>query len=606
MATSVTAVPLTDLAQLGTVRTAGLQLHTIRQVSTINAPNLTGLDDEGRSFGDLILDSGDVTRVDNGHIRIQGAVEGSSKLSVLETGVWNKNTTVGTLTNSTLEATTLQEHISAGTLITGLKIPNLGGSSLQTDKVYALRNIGTTGHCAWASINDIEGDLAVTGELSVSADTFLTQNVSIGGDTTIVGILSLASTLDVFDGVIARSTLSVSGRSDLDSSLNVTGSVAFGDTLSVNGDTNMASAVSIAGMITGEGQVEFGDTLSVSGFTQLEDHLSVSLDTSLRNLTIRGQLMPFSNGMTVTTGNVIVGDTLSVGSSVITSSTLSVASSSTFQGPNFDVNAASNVNIGTATTAVNILADTCNTAGNFALDGHLSVANTSSVLLSTPVLSISGNTFSEGNVSALGNLSIGSDINCDTGLRVGSTLHVQSSGQVGGAFTVGSHLSVGGTVTINGDLQVEGTSTTINTQNVTVEDTTLELNVRSDASDTNADGAGLFIRGDTNKSITYKRAGTFDTTSDQLSAFSLSDDLVLGEKSTPFVSAEDSKLNVSRRSNAIHLGDTSSTDGHWMIVVDIERQKLQFWFGQALDDASAMDAMPAAQAKLAFEIQKPA
>ena len=81
--TTVTSVPLSGLNSFGTIRTTGIQAHTIRQISTINAPNLTGSD------GDLVIDSGDTSRTDNGKFKVRGGLSGDIKTEVLETGVWD-------------------------------------------------------------------------------------------------------------------------------------------------------------------------------------------------------------------------------------------------------------------------------------------------------------------------------------------------------------------------------------------------------------------------------------------------------------------------------------------------------------------------------------
>ena len=103
MSTTVSNLPLAGLSNFGTIKTTGLQLHTIRQVSTINAPNLTG------ENGDLVLDSGVTSRSNNGHLKIKGGYEGQSKLDVLTAGVWDKLTDVGLLKCLCSDATVGQE-----------------------------------------------------------------------------------------------------------------------------------------------------------------------------------------------------------------------------------------------------------------------------------------------------------------------------------------------------------------------------------------------------------------------------------------------------------------------------------------------------------------
>lgn len=69
-----------------------------------------------------------------------------------------------------------------------------------------------------------------------------------------------------------------------------------------------------------------------------------------------------------------------------------------------------------------------------------------------------------------------------------------------------SEVTVGGSLTVVGDLTVEGTTTTINTSNVTVEDKNITLASVATPSDATADGAGITIRGSTDKTIVYSQA----------------------------------------------------------------------------------------------------
>lgn len=69
-----------------------------------------------------------------------------------------------------------------------------------------------------------------------------------------------------------------------------------------------------------------------------------------------------------------------------------------------------------------------------------------------------------------------------------------------------SQVEMGGNLIITGNLTVEGTTTTINTANVTVEDKNITIANVAVPSDATADGAGITIRGSTNKTISYSLA----------------------------------------------------------------------------------------------------
>ena len=66
--------------------------------------------------------------------------------------------------------------------------------------------------------------------------------------------------------------------------------------------------------------------------------------------------------------------------------------------------------------------------------------------------------------------------------------------------------TVGGNLVVTGDLTVEGTTTTINTSNITIEDKNITVANVPSPSNITADGAGLTIKGTTDKTIAYSNA----------------------------------------------------------------------------------------------------
>ena len=66
-----------------------------------------------------------------------------------------------------------------------------------------------------------------------------------------------------------------------------------------------------------------------------------------------------------------------------------------------------------------------------------------------------------------------------------------------------SQVNVGGNLTVFGNLSVEGTTTTLNTSDLTIEDKNIIIANVSSPTDLTADGAGITIKGDTDKTILY-------------------------------------------------------------------------------------------------------
>jgi predicted acyltransferase (DUF342 family) len=535
-------------------------------------------------------------------LKIKGGYEGQSKLDVLTAGVWDKSEDVGVLTNSSITSQTIEEHLSIGTLMTGLKIPMLSGT-MDSSKVYALRNVGTNGHVAWASINDIGGDLQVTGDLSVSHGAFLAADLSVGGDTKIDGNLDVNSNFYAAGNIKTDSSLSIGGRLDLETQMIVGGITILNSSLSVATSVTAKQTLSVGSFIISEDAL-VKDTLSVGNDCQFEGHISISSDVSMNDLHIRGRLFPFSSGLSVG-GDIVFLNSLSVNGATVIADKLSVGDDVILEGENFHLNGSSTISLGQASSIITVSGDSFTALTPIKIEGHLSVGNSTSIILDTPILSVQGSIFTESDATYRGKLNLANDLSCGSSGFFGSALTVHESANIGTNAVVGDTLSVGGAVIITGSLDVQGTTTTISSTVLTVQDKTLELGVVETPSDSLAVGSGLIIKGGTDKSITYTRSATASASTQQLSAFQLSEDLILGRKSTPFESSLNSRLVEDPRSHVLHMGDLGSTDGHWMIVSNINEGTLQFWYGQDIADDQTLDAMPFSSAKLAFEIRKP-
>ncbi len=81
---------------------------------------------------------------------------------------------------------------------------------------------------------------------------------------------------------------------------------------------------------------------------------------------------------------------------------------------------------------------------------------------------------------------------------------------------IDSQLAVGGSVIIEGDLTVNGTTTTVNTANVTIEDKNLTIASVSSPTDVTADGAGITIKGTTDKTFNYIQSSNYMQLSESL------------------------------------------------------------------------------------------
>jgi hypothetical protein len=94
----------------------------------------------------------------------------------------------------------------------------------------------------------------------------------------------------------------------------------------------------------------------------------------------------------------------------------------------------------------------------------------------------------------------------------------------------GSELTVGGDLTVVGNLTVEGTATTIESTTLTVEDKNIELAVVDTPDDTTADGGGITLKGDTDKTINWVDATDAWTFSEHVDLASAKEFRIAGTK----------------------------------------------------------------------------
>lgn len=116
-----------------------------------------------------------------------------------------------------------------------------------------------------------------------------------------------------------------------------------------------------------------------------------------------------------------------------------------------------------------------------------------------------------------------------TGTTLNSTVVSSSLTSVG---TLTS-LTTSGDVTVGGNLTVNGTTTTINSTTVSVDDKNIELASVASPTDTTADGAGITVKGDSDKTFNWVNATQAWTSSEHLSlatgkAYHINGNQVLG------------------------------------------------------------------------------
>lgn len=375
-----------------------------------------------------------------------------------------------------------------------------------TDLVSAIQS-----RVASSGSNGISSNWGAMGSLELSLDS--TYSPTFAG-------LTINSSSIVFEGATAdafETTLTVTDpTSDRTITLpNATGTVALtADKLSAFAATSSSELAGVISDETGTGALVFGNqptlngavitatggtpvihgillpathTIIFEGTTDdaFETTLTVADPTADRTITL-----PNVTGTVVTTG-----DTGSITSAMIADGTIATADIA-----NAAVTAAKLES--TAVTAGSY--GGAGTVGGFTVDaqGRLTAASNTAISITASQISDKAT-------------------NLVTGLTgTANQINVSNSGVGGVTLSLSSNVTIPNNLTVTGDLTVQGNTVTLNTETLTVEDKNIILGNTTLYSDMTADGGGITILGNTNKTFNWIGSTAAWTASENLNLVS--------------------------------------------------------------------------------------
>lgn len=141
-----------------------------------------------------------------------------------------------------------------------------------------------------------------------------------------------------------------------------------------------------------------------------------------------------------------------------------------------------------------------NSSGDVYISGITTINDKVKVGVGTTALIVEGDARITG-ILTIGTSSITLDGSSNT-INVGAAVTISTSDIKVGELTIGSSGIIGSAATFT-NLTVNGTQTIINTTSLEISDKTIGIGSTSTPSDSLADGSGIIVYGDTNKSITY-------------------------------------------------------------------------------------------------------
>jgi hypothetical protein len=384
-----------------------------------------------------------------------------------------------------------------------------------------------------ANVNSNVSNVATS--FTVAGDSGTSQTITSGIDTlTIAGGVGLSSVGGATDTV----TLNLDNTAVTAGSFGAANTVA---TFTVDAQGRLTAAGNTAISIVAAGvsdfneaaQDAFGSLVSAgaqSGITVTYDDANAKVDFSVaaQSFTLAGD---GGSSQTVTSG-----DTLTISGGTGLTATAGATDTLTI---NLDNTAVTGGSYGSANTVSTFTVDA---QGRLTAAGNSTIAITSANLDNTAVTAGSYGaansvaTFTvdaKGRLTAAGNTTIsitGSQVSdlgtaavtSITGTSNEITVSGTGSGPYTGAITIGlpDDVTIGNTLTVTGDLIVQGNTTTLNTATLVVEDKNVVLANVASPTDITADGAGITILGDSNKTFNWVDATDAWTSSEHLNLLS--------------------------------------------------------------------------------------
>jgi|688.fasta_scaffold00338_30 hypothetical protein len=361
------------------------------------------------------------------------------------------------------------------------------------------------------TIDDAE-TVTISGGTGLSSIASSTNTITLHLDNTTVtaGSYGSASAIPTFT-VDAQGRLSAAGTASISTSFTVDAdngdnlTIAGGDTFTIVGGIGLTSVASATDTLTLDldnttvTAGSYGGAASVGSFTvdaqgRLTAASSTTIEIALGTNTSGSYVATITGGTGVTSSAATTGEgtthSLSIGQDVATSASV------TFAG--LTLNGGSMVFEGaTADAHETTLAVTDPTA-----DRTITLPDaTGTVALTADKLSAFAATSSSELAGIISD-------ETGTGALVFANTPTLVTPNIGAA--------TGTSLVLSGDLTVNGTTTTINSTTVTVDDKNLELGSSASPTDAGADGGGITLKGDTDKTFNWVDATDAWTSSENL------------------------------------------------------------------------------------------
>jgi len=345
------------------------------------------------------------------------------------------------------------------------------------------------------SSGDATSILAIAGP---GAFTTLTGAQTISGNKTFTGTvivptpsaLSHAATKDYVDTAVST----FSGSIGLAGDSGTSQVIDLGDTITISGGTGLSSVASATDTLT----INLDNTAVTAGTYGSATAVSTFTVDAQGRLTAASTATIAIESTAVTDFNEAVADAVGAMVSSNTESGISVSYDDTDNTLDFDV----------ADFTITLDGD---------LSGSATVTNLGNATLTATIAANSVALGADTTGDYVSSLVAGTGVTLSNNSGEGATPTIA----IGQAVATNSNVqfndvSAGGNVTITGNLTVNGTTTTVNSTTVTIDDKNLELGSTESPTDASADGGGITLKGNTDKTFNWVDATDSWTSSEHL------------------------------------------------------------------------------------------
>lgn len=451
--------------------------------------------------------------------------------------------------------------VDAASDITSLTVSGVG-TGLSVTNTASLGALQVAGASTLTGLLTLPGgfdanDSTVTKLTVDGGDTttlIVNQGATVGADFAVTGASTFTGASTHNGGVIATSgsfsslasTLASGTGLDVTADTHLNGDVRVGPALAAGAESDTLSVVGTIGLVNNSNSIENGETIgSISMYGV--DYNQLRKGAEIRVSALGGWSNASPTEFKAPTRMEFFME--------------NSAEATAFTNPAFSISATDIAARAPTAFHTSVTANTTLTVNGTSTLGVVNASGAVTLSAAGTALTVT-NAASVGNFTATGTSALTGAITASSTLGVADTVSITKASGTG--LDVTADATIGGTLTVNGNLNITGTTTTVDTATLAVEDHNIELGVVATPTDLTADGGGITLKGDVDKTITYDNTNTSWDFSENVNIVSGKEYRIDDVRKLTDTSVY---LGVGSGDGKVFIGN-NLTNGSWRIDVD--------------------------------------